>query len=204
MIGPDRFLLFADPGFAPDWPSRDDPARPKWPTGRADAPPFVAYCLAQLVELDRRAAALERERPSPMLDALFEASEEESRDYRRLLPRFLDEIGMDRAEFEKRKRREAERLFSDTQRRGPTRADPYERHMSPTARAAEDMAKLRFVIFPRFWGRKNISAPSVSEIAAQRWGCKSSAAESWYENEGVSKKWKASAAQSAKREGGKD
>ena len=154
MIDPAVFLPFANPAFAPDWLSRADPARPNWPpSGNERVAAFVAYCVHQLEELDRRAAA----QLSPFADTLLAASEEENRDYLQHVARFLDEIGMDREEYEKLKRRERERLVTGRERRGPTRADSIQRGQPPSACAAEDMAKLRFVIYPRFWAHENCS-----------------------------------------------
>lgn len=184
MIDPGHFLPFANPSFAPDWLSRDDPERPPWPTGSQDAKRFTAYCIRKLDELDRRAVI-----PSDALDVLWAAGIEENRDYKRLLPRFLDEIGIDQQEYERLKRRERERLQTGRERKGPTKADPIDRAQLLSARAAHDMAKLRFVIYPRFWGRKNLTLPSVQEIASTRQGCKASAADAWFEDNGVRKQW---------------
>lgn len=195
MIGPRYFLSFADPGHVPDWAAED---RPGWLERPADFPAFAAFCLRQLDELDRRAtaaAAAQTSAPDPIMDALWTASSEENEEYRRQLPRFLDEIGMERQDYETRKRREMERLATERERRGPTKADPDKRQHLPAALAAQDMAKLRFVIFPRFWGRKNLSRPWPDKIAAQRRGCTEAEARSWYNNNGVPAHWEDAAAQ---------
>jgi hypothetical protein len=188
MIESRHYLPFADPMHAPEWAPEE---RPGWLSRPADFPAFAAFCLRQLDELDRRAAgaAAQASASNPIMDALWSSSEDENRQFRRQLPRFLDEIGMDREEYQTRKRREMERLATEQDRRGPTKADPDKRQHLPAALAAQDMAKLRFVIFPRFWGRKNLASPWLGMIAAQRRGCEPSAAESWYENNRVRKQW---------------
>lgn len=183
MIDPARYLPFADPGHEPDWLSRDDPDLPRWLTTDEEA--FMLYCIEQLGELDRRAnRATDRSRA--MLDMLWQHREV---DFDRHLPIFLDIIGWTRDQFETARRRKLEEYSTDTTRTGPTLADPQAREGSASALAAHDIAKLRFVIFPRFWGRKRRKRPSAEAIAARRQGCSPTAAESWYENEGVNKQW---------------
>ena len=180
---PRRYLPFADPAHAPDWPSRDDPERPVW--GGTDEKRFTDYCLRQLDELDRRARIWSAEE-TEMLPKLFEAVAK--LDVRSLTgqERALAAMGIDWAEFEKRSRRAKAGQGGP----GPTVADPAARASLPVALAAQDMAKLRFVIFPRFWGRQRLTRPRPEEIAARRQGCDASAAASWYENNRIAEEWR--------------
>lgn len=180
---PSRFLPFADPAHEPDWSSRDDPERPDWLT--RDEERFTAYCLRQLDELDRRAKEPSAEVRSA-IDLLWTHRDV---DLERLLPIFLDNIGWTREQYRTAQRRKQEEYETEATRTGPTRADPSTRNERASAAAAQDIAKLRFVIFPRFWDRKKRSGPSADEIAASRHGCTRSEAESWYENDKVRKRW---------------
>lgn len=179
---PARFLPFADPAHDPDWLSRNDPARPAWLS--RDEETFTAYCLTQLGELDRRACTLNRE-SAAVLDLLWRNRDAEME---RCLPLFLDMIGWSREQFERAKRRKLEEWEVEATRAGPTKAGP-DRQRLPSALAAQDIAKLRFVIFPRFWDRQNRKRPSAEEIAARRHGCTPAEAESWYENNRVKHRW---------------
>ena len=188
---PSRFLPFADPAHAPDWLSRTDPQRPRWLTTDEEA--LAQYCLDQLDELDRRAMALSAE-ASEAINLLWRNRD---KSLEGSLGIFLDNIGWTREQYETAKRRKSEERDTEQMRSGPTRADPRRRNELPSALAAQDIAKLRFVIFPRFWDRKNRKRPSAEQIAARRQGltdkqeprCTPSEAESWYENNNVAAFW---------------
>lgn len=182
---PRRFLPFADPAHAPDWSSRDDPDRPAW--GTTDEARFTAYCIRQLEELDRR-ALLWSDEEREMLPDLFAAISRWDLKSLAKEEQMLAAIGLDWQQFEKRSRR-AQAGQTGT---GPTVSDPAARAKLPAALAAQDMAKLRFVIFPRFWNRQRLTRPSAEEIAAQRYGCDKTAAASWYENNRVAQEWRMS------------
>ncbi len=189
---PARFLPFADPAHEPDWLSRDDPERPGWLT--RDEERFTTYCLRQLDELDRRA----REPSAEAREALDLLWSHRDKSLERSLPIILDNIGWTQEQYRTAQRRKLEEYETDARRTGPTRADPRDRDERPSALAAQDIAKLRFVIFPRFWGKQNRKRPSSAEIAAYRQGrtdqdqprCTPSEAESWYENNHVNRQWK--------------
>lgn len=192
MIDPAHYVPFADPAFAPDWRPEDRPDWPAKPTGEA-ADAFGAYCLRQLDELNRRAWMLRQKgtRPNPMMDRLWEASREYHGEYERQLPHFLDMIGMSREEYEKLILRRLEEDDAGESRRGPTKNAPRSGDRHPSSLAAEDMAKLRFVIFPRFWldterNDRTFNARSVAHLAASRYAdCEPGAAYSRYNKSGL-------------------
>lgn len=176
---PRRFLPYADPDFDLEWKSDDTPA---WLTSKNQFPAFSDFCLRQLEELDRRAMAMTGEQFALLVAALSRA------DFSPAFSRLEEykQMGMSWEEAERRKRRIA---AGQSGKDGATVADPNARRMLPAARAALDMAKIRYVIVPRFWNRTNLPSPFLEEIAAERHDCTPSEARSWFKNNGTPSSW---------------
>ena len=176
---PRRFLPYADPKFDPEWKADD---KPGWLTSKDQFPAFRDFSLRQLEELDRRAMAITEEQFGSLVAALsrvdFKPTFAELEKYKQL--------GMSWEEAERRKRRIA---AGQGGKDGATVAHPNARRMLPAARAALDMAKIRYVIVPRFWSRQNLPSPFLEEIAAQRHDCTPSEARSWFKNNGTPSSW---------------
>lgn len=178
---PRRFLPFGDPAYAPDWVAED---RPEWLTKKDQFPAFRDFCLCQLDELDRRANEMTGEQFAALARALAGANFAPTV----AVLQSFDDAGISWTELEKRKRRVATGRVGES---GPTVADPAERAMLPVARAAMDMAKVRYVIVPRFWPpRKNLPSPWLEMIAAERNKCSPTAARSWFKNNGLPEAWR--------------
>jgi hypothetical protein len=192
-----RFKLYADHEYAPDWATSDRPSfNPVTDEQRAA---FIVYCLRQLDELDRRVSeTLMQDRsdlpgrgrhwhPDLMIQRMWYAGAAERHQH----ARFLEQIGMTPDEYERARRQMDDRMaradedgLAADRRTGPASRDPIERATDKTAIAAMDMWKLRRVIFPRFWGRKNRErAPKAEDIASQRHGIPASAIAARYEND---------------------
>ncbi len=169
MIDAMRYVPFADPAFAPDWVAED---RPDWPLDpREDGiEKFESFCRRQLSELDKRASL-----PSVAIS-------EERKDYLFHRMRFLEEIGMQIDEYERIKLRisaKRETVLKSIGQApakisvGPTVNAPRSDEKHPSSLASEDIAKLRYVIFPRFWSASEICARTfnvheVAKLAASR------------------------------------
>jgi hypothetical protein len=198
----DRYKPYADRHYAPDWDTSD---RPSFNTvtdeQRAN---FIAYCLRQLDELDRRVAETltldqtdhpGRSRhwhPDLMIQRMWYAGADERHQH----ARFLEQIGMTPDQYEKARRQMDDRMaradedgFAADPRTGPPVRDPAERAADGSAMAAIDMWKLRQVIFPRVWGRKNRErAPKAEDIASQRHSVPASAIAARYENDRLARR----------------
>lgn len=177
---PRRFLPFADPAYAPDWIAED---RPDWLNRKDQFPDFRDFCLRQLNELDRQAAGMIGEQFAALTRALAGANFAPTIAH----VQSFKEAGICWTELEKRKRRVKSGQVGES---GATVADPAERAMLPAARAAMDMAKIRYVIVPRFWPpRKNLPSPWLEMIAAERNKCSATKARSWFKNNGIPEVW---------------
>lgn len=176
---PRRYLPYADPSFDPDWQVEDVP---EWVMRKDQFPPFQDFCLDQLIELDRRARAMTLDQFAALAVSLSRA------DFSSTVAQLetLEAAGLNWEEIEKRKRRKS---AGQEGKDGPTVADPAARRMLPAAHAAQDMAKLRYVIVPRFWQRTNLPSPFLEEIAAERHDCTPSEARSWFKNNGIPSEW---------------
>lgn len=168
---------YADPAYAPDWLA--DQECPEWETHTPEQRrAFAAHVNRLLDELEDRAKAerakeLEPELTPAMLAKLGEGVAVAGV---RLAAQAELHPGLSINELAKLERRAKEQAATGKKRRGPTKADPSERTHLPAALAARDVRRMRDVIFPRFWGRKNRALkPTAEEIAAARHGTTPSA-----------------------------
>jgi hypothetical protein len=178
-------LKFVNPEYQPDWMPAED--QPPWDTNtEAQRAVFKSYVNAQLDELERRIRAeriaqLEADETLPetirqLADGVqrgFAIAHVRVEDFKALHP------GATVNDLIKWERRMIEQRETGKVRRGPTKADPGEQANHSTVLAAFDVRRMRYVIFPRFWGRKNrTSKPTAEEIAAERHNAPLSAVQS--------------------------
>jgi hypothetical protein len=168
-------LRFADPGYQPDWAPAAD--QPPWDTNtEPQRAAFKSYVNAQLDELERRVREerirqLEEDEQVPEL--IRQLGEGLQRGFSVAQARIADwkaeHPGRSMDDYMKWERRLFERRETGKVRRGPTKADIGDLARHPTTLAAIDVRRMRYVLFPRLWGRKNRTIkPTAEEIAADR------------------------------------
>jgi hypothetical protein len=182
MMDPSLYVPFADPSFAPDWVAGD---RPDWPNDPRDAQEarFRAYCLSQLNELEKRAV------PTPDGDseaieawaklsgAMLPALRAIKSDFEANPPPLWRATGLDPKDLDRHQRIQIERrrkeAAGERSQPGKIANAPGSKDEHPSWLAAEEMAKLRFVIFPRLWSSEErdktaITNEELARLAAAR------------------------------------